>query len=129
VTPKTITGTAFYLESTKTALPFHTVHGASDTTVRIAADPRPCPFNSAVISPDGRQIAWVSTVDPNGRGRLMVSDLTGVNRRTLPSDISCLSSTSLIWLNPTQISVSDYGHHDPNHRVLLDTTTGEPHRR
>jgi hypothetical protein len=87
--------------------------------------PGPCPFNSAVVSPDGRQIAWISTDDPEGSGTLMVSDLSGANRRTLRSDFGCLGSTSLIWVDPTQISVGDDLRRDPNYRVLFDSTTGE----
>ena len=122
VIPKTIAGTAFYLGSTNSVLVVHKVHGASDTTVTIAANSGPCPGNTAVISPAGDQIAWVSTDDPNGQGRLTVSDLSGANRRTLPPTLSCLGSTALVWLDPASIVVTLAAS---GHRVLLDLTTGQ----
>jgi hypothetical protein len=122
-TAKTITGTAYYLESKNNTLVVHTVHSGTDTTVTIAADAGPCPFNSAVISPDGSQIAWVSTADSNGHGTLMVSDLAGTHRRTLPSDVRCVGSRSLIWRDPSRISVTPAA--DIRQRVLLDAATGK----
>jgi hypothetical protein len=120
---KTIAGTAFYLESKNSNLVVHTVRGASDTTVTIPADSGLCPFNSAVISPAGDQVAWITTTDDlNGSGRLTMSDPSGANRRTLPPDIYCLGSTSLIWLDPGQMVVTLA---PSGHRVLLDLTTGQ----
>lgn len=120
---RAIDGTAFYLESKGAILEVHAVRG-SDKPVSIVADTGLCPFNTAVISPDGTQIAWAATNDPTGGGNLVVSDLRGANRRTLPVGASCVGRTSLIWFSPTAILVRDSD--DTSRQVLHSATTGEP---
>jgi len=123
-TAKTIAGTAFYLEAQGANLIVHKVRGGADTKVTIAADSGSCPNNSAVVSPDGKRIAWVSTGgEENSSGKLMVSDLSGANRKTLSPTVACLGSTSLAWLGSTQIAATDVSSGD---RVLLNATNGQP---
>lgn len=121
---RTIGGTAFYLESKGAILEVHAVRGGSEKPVSIVADTGPCPFNTAVISPDGSQIAWAATTGASGAGNLVVSDLRGANRRTLPVGASCGGRTSLIWFSPTAILVRDSD--DTRRQVLHSATTGEP---
>jgi hypothetical protein len=121
--PMKLTGTAVYLARTDTDLVLHSVRGGTDTvTSASTGGGGVCPYNSVVVSPDGKRLAWVSTLDISGKGELVVSDVSGANLTILPVNSRCLGNNAVIWLVADQISVTPS---DRDGRVLVDSTTGK----
>jgi hypothetical protein len=123
-TSATITGTLFYLGAQGGKLVVHRVRAGADSPVTFTADAGPCPGNSAVVSPDGKRVAWVASTGDESHGKLTVADLGGTSLRQIAVDAMCTGSLAIVWTGTSQVSVAPAGSSGAG-RTIVDVTTGK----